>query len=594
MEERRSPAAEKRAQERGVFFLVFSIAVLVRLPYLLFWDLFFNSDTAVLGLMARHVLRGEFSVYYWGEAYYGSLDPVLLAPLFKIFGPTPAVAQWIPFVFSVLTVWIYYRYARLVLDGWSARVSTLILALAPAGLFQITHSVFNYTFILFFGVIHFYLFEKILRGGSRKTVFLTAGIVAGFSWYYFRLILVFWGAMFLYWLVARMSPAGWAKVKKALKDFSFSRFWRDVVLLRRALIPVFLKRCLAIVNIYNLANFLVACFLWIRGNWFFYIGRLRVKLYLWPILKSTLIIALLVYAAVHYRKILPLLRSLWADARIRLFALGFLAGYSPAIYASLTGKSPSSPGGLVALPIIVKNVLLAVPEMASRLAGPSRIIPLQGLSIALVVCGFLVLGCLLWRQTRQRLRTGTEVTPFYAVLALNLTAAAFGLAGTNLRDANTMRFLVPLFLCLPAGIALGLKEVKKKSRLLAWGILFAFLGNTLWSNVLVWRNHAHPSRYETIAQNLARERIKGGYADYWSAYYLTFLTHEEIILAPISGKERYAPYPKYVQSLEEIVLVGEPVPLGQPRLEIKGTRYEVLRTEVWKGLGITFLKKIAP
>jgi hypothetical protein len=343
-----------------------------------------------------------------------------------------------------------------------------------------------------------------------------------------------------------------------------------------------------------LANFLVASFLWIRGNWFFYIGQLRVKLYLWPILKSSLILAFLVYAAVHYRKILPLLRSLWADVRSRLFALGFMAGYSPAIYGSLTGKSPSSPGGLIALPNIVRNVFLAIPEMISRLAGASRIMPLQVLSIAIVVFGFLVLGRLLWRQTRMRLQVGTAVKPFYAILALCITAAGFGLAGTNLRDAGTMRFLVPLFLCLPAGIALGLKEIKKKSRLLAWGILCAFLGNTLWSNVLVWRNHAYPSRYETIAQSLAKERVKGGYADYWSAYYLTFLTREEIILAPKSGKERYAPYPNYVQSLEEIVLVGESISPGQHRLEIKGTGYEVIRAEVWEGLPVTFLKKIAP
>jgi len=588
------PAIWARARDSGPFFLILGIAALVRLPYLLFWDLFFNSDTAVLGLMARHFLRGEISIYYWGESYYGALDPALLAVLFKIFGPTPGVAEWIPFVFSLLTIWIFYRYASRVMDKWSARVSTLILALAPAGFFQITHYVFNYTFILFFGVIHLYLFEQFLRGGRRKGFFLISGLVAGFSWYYFRLILVFWTAIFLYWIVARTGPAGWAKVKEKIKGFRFSRLWKDFILLRHAPIPVFLRWFLAVINLYNLANFLVACFLWIRGNWFFSLGRMKVKLYLWPILKSSVLLAFFVYAAVHYRKILPLMRSLWADSRARTFVLGFLAGYSPALYGFLSGQSPSSPGGLVALPIIARNVLLAVPEMLSRLAGASRIIPLQVFSIVIVVCGFLVLGRLLWIQTRQKLRTGTAVKPFYAVLALCLTTAGFGLAGTNLRDVNTVRFLVPIFLCLPVGVALGLQEVKKKNRLLAWGILIAFLGNTLWSNILVWRSHASPSRYETIAQGLARERVKGGYGDYWSAYYLTFLAREEIILAPASGKERYAPYPQFVQSLNEIVLVGEPVPPGRQSIEIKGTWYEVLRTGVREGIPVTFLRKSGP
>jgi hypothetical protein len=186
------------------------------------------------------------------------------------------------------------------------------------------------------------------------------------------------------------------------------------------------------------------------------------------------------------------------------------------------------------------------------------------------------------------------VKPFYTVLALCLTTAVLGLVGTNLRDPNTVRFFVPLFLCLPVGIALGLEEIKKKSRLLAWGLLLGFLGNSLWSNVIVWRNHTSPSRYESIVQNLAKENVKGGYADYWSAYYLTFLAREEIILAPVSGKERYLPYLQFVQSLNDIVLLGEPVPSGRDRVEIKGIEYEVLRGDVWEGLPVTFLRKSGP
>jgi len=587
-------AIAARTQERGAFFLILGAAVLVRLPYLLFWDLYFSSDTAVLGLMARHILRGDFSAYYWGEAYYGSLDSALLAPLFKIFGPTPGVSQWIPFIFSLLTIGVFYRYANRVLDKWSARVSTLILALAPPGLFQITHSVYNYTFVLFFGIIHLSLLERFLRGEKRKWFFLITGLVVGFSWYYFRLILVFWGAIFLHWAGVRMGPDRWTEAKKRVVAFRFPRLWNDLFLLRRAPIPVFLRRCLVVINIYNLANFLLACYLWIRGNWFFSLGRLKIKLYLWPIFKSSLMMVLFVYAAVHYRKILPLLHSLWADINARIFAVGCLAGYSPALYGYLVGISPASPGGLVALPTIAKNVLLAVPEMISRLAGASRVLPLQGLSIVLVICGFFVLGHQFWTQTRRKFQIGTPVKPFYAVLALCLTTAVLGLVGTNLRDANTVRFFVPLFLCLPVGIALGLEEIKKKSRLLAWGLLLGFLGNSLWSNVLVWRNHTSPSRYESIVQNLAKENAKGGYADYWSAYYLTFLAREEIILATVSGKERYPPYLKFVQSLNEIVLLGEPVPPGRDRVEIKGIEYEVLRGDVWEGLPVTFLRKSGP
>jgi hypothetical protein len=585
------PLSAKWLAKGALFFLIFGAAVLVRLPYLLFWDLFFSSDTAVLGLMARHFIRGDFSVYYWGEAYYGALDPLLLAPLFKIFGATPAVCQWIPSIFSLLIVWIYYRYACAVLDTWSARVSTLILALAPPAFFQITHSVYNYTFILFFGIIHLSLFSRFLRGGRRKLLFFFSGLIIGFCWYYFRLILVFWAAIVLTWIAIRKGPDDWLKIREKITAIRFSRFWNDFILLRRVALPRLLKRCLVLINLYNLANFSVACFLWIRGNWFWTVGQLRIKLYFWPIFKSSVMLVFLVCAVGYYPKVLSLLRRLWVDRGTRIFVLGFLIGYSPAVYGYVTGISPSSPGGLMPLPKIAKNLFLAVPEMAARMAGASRIPVLQGLSIAVVISAFVFLGRLFWIQTRARFREGIAVKPFYSILALCLTSGGLGIIGTNLSDANTMRFFVPLFFCLPVGLALGLKEIGKKSRILGWGILLGFIGNALWANCLVWQNHRSPSRYELIAQSLAKEKIKGGYADYWTAYYLTFLTQEEIILAPISGKERYLPYLKFAQSLDKVVLLGESLPPDRNKIQIKGIEYEVLKRDVWENLPVAVLRK---
>jgi hypothetical protein len=71
--------------------------------------------------------------------------------------------------------------------------------------------------------------------------------------------------------------------------------WNDLILLRRAPLPRLSKRCLVFINSYNLANFLVACFLWVRGNWFWTVGQLSVRLYLWPIFKSSVMLVLLVY-----------------------------------------------------------------------------------------------------------------------------------------------------------------------------------------------------------------------------------------------------------------------------------------------------------
>jgi len=584
---------KKPPAQGGIFLLILAAAVLWRLPYLLFWDLFYSSDTAVLGLMARHFLKGEFSAYYWGEGYYGSLDPALLAPLFKIFGATPAVSQWIPFIFSLLFIWIYYRYISRVLDAQSACVSTLILALAPPAFFQITYSVYNYTFILFLGILHLFLFIRFLEGDRRKTYFFLSGLLAGFSWYYFRLILVFWAAIFLNLLMIRVGPASWKKVKEKAAAFRPARVWNDLILLRSAPAPRFLKGFLVFVNLYNCGNFLVACFLWFRGDWTLKFGQFMIKLKLWSIFKSSVLMALFVFAVLHFRKVISLLRSLGANSGSRLLILGFLIGYSPALFGYLIGNSPSSPGGLVALSKIAGNLRLAVPELMSQMAGSSGIFLLKGLSLVLVFSGFTFLLYRFWKQVRGRYANGIEVKPFFAVLALFVTTAFLGIVGTRLVYANMMRYFVPLYICLPLGIALVHKEIGKKSRLLAWSVVVCFLCNSLFASIMIWQKHKSLSPHEQIVQRLSKENIKGGYADYWVAYYVTFLAREKIILVPINGKDRYFPYQKYVQSLEETVLLGETVPPDQKKIKIQGVEYDVLRQDVWENYPVTFLRKSA-
>ena len=46
----------------------------------------FNSDEAVVALMARHILLGERPIFFYGQAYMGSLDAFLVAGGFWLFG----------------------------------------------------------------------------------------------------------------------------------------------------------------------------------------------------------------------------------------------------------------------------------------------------------------------------------------------------------------------------------------------------------------------------------------------------------------------------------------------------------------------------
>jgi hypothetical protein len=46
----------------------------------------FNSDEAVVALMARHIMSGARPVFFYGQAYMGSLDAYLVSFGFAIFG----------------------------------------------------------------------------------------------------------------------------------------------------------------------------------------------------------------------------------------------------------------------------------------------------------------------------------------------------------------------------------------------------------------------------------------------------------------------------------------------------------------------------
>ena len=87
----------------------------------------FNSDEAVVGLMARHILAGELPVFFYGQSYMGSLDAFLVALAFAVFGQAVWVirlVQGILYTFVLLTTaWLGYEVTG------SSRIGVLAAAL---------------------------------------------------------------------------------------------------------------------------------------------------------------------------------------------------------------------------------------------------------------------------------------------------------------------------------------------------------------------------------------------------------------------------------------------------------------------------------
>ena len=73
----------------------------------LIWDVVpFNSDEAVVALMARHILDGARPTFFYGQAYMGSLDAFFIAAGFRLLGEQVWVVRLVQLFLYLGTVWV--------------------------------------------------------------------------------------------------------------------------------------------------------------------------------------------------------------------------------------------------------------------------------------------------------------------------------------------------------------------------------------------------------------------------------------------------------------------------------------------------------
>ncbi len=79
-----------------------------------------NSDAAIVGLQAMHLARGELSAFLWGSGYQSAADAYWAVPFFAVLGPTPFAL-----VLSALTLHVIATLAMLSLGERHARLAGL-------------------------------------------------------------------------------------------------------------------------------------------------------------------------------------------------------------------------------------------------------------------------------------------------------------------------------------------------------------------------------------------------------------------------------------------------------------------------------------
>lgn len=174
--------------------VVLVVALVARGLLLLTGSVSFHSDEAIVALMARHMLQGEFPVFFYGQAYMGSLNALTTASGFAVLGETVTairVVQLLKFLVVVGTsYWAAWHLSR-------RRVVALVAGLMTAipvtmGAIYTATNIGGYAETLIFGnLLLIYGYDVVWTHLYSVWRWVVLGLVAGLAWWTNGLIIAF-------------------------------------------------------------------------------------------------------------------------------------------------------------------------------------------------------------------------------------------------------------------------------------------------------------------------------------------------------------------------------------------------------------------
>ena len=90
-----------------------------------------DSDEAVVGLMARHILDGELPIFFWGQAYGGPHEAVLAAGVFSIAGSSVVALKLVPAALAAVAAVLTWRVGRRTVGEPAAAIGAALMWVWP-------------------------------------------------------------------------------------------------------------------------------------------------------------------------------------------------------------------------------------------------------------------------------------------------------------------------------------------------------------------------------------------------------------------------------------------------------------------------------
>ncbi len=192
---------------------IVALAIALRLVLLAAGAFSFNSDEAVLTLMARHILQGERPAFFYGQTYMGSLDAYLVAGAFGLLGESIFVERLVQVILYALSVLVGYGIARRINGSRRAALMMALLYAIPPVLLTLytTVSQGGHVEMLLVGSLVVWLglyLELDTARALSKLMWLAWGLLVGLEFWIWGLGLAFTVPTAL-WLLWRMRLRGW-------------------------------------------------------------------------------------------------------------------------------------------------------------------------------------------------------------------------------------------------------------------------------------------------------------------------------------------------------------------------------------------------
>jgi uncharacterized membrane protein len=169
-----------------------------------------DSDEAIVGLMARHIVhQRQFTTFYWGQHYGGSLTAVVMAAMFRVFGSSTATLKAVPIGMSAISAVLVWRLGRRTIGEPGATIAALAFWMWPANyVWFSTKERGFYWACMIIGLAFLLAVLRLVERPERGQDWLVLGLLGGLGWWTSPQILYF-AVPGLLWLVLRLRGEAW-------------------------------------------------------------------------------------------------------------------------------------------------------------------------------------------------------------------------------------------------------------------------------------------------------------------------------------------------------------------------------------------------